>query len=81
MPLLILGIVVIAVVFWTLGRRSSTGPGPSGTTGRARKCDWEPTGNDTVALGEYRCKSCKVVAYAKPGSRPKECKRGLGGSL
>lgn len=77
MPVILLGAVIIAILFWQLGRSSRQGP--LGTT--ARKCRWEATGNDTAALGEYRCKTCKVVAYAKPGKRPQECKRGLGGTL
>ncbi len=81
MPILLLGLIAVAVVFWTLGRKSGPAIGPGPSAGRARKCNWEATGNDTVALGEYRCKACKVVAYAKPGETPKECKRGLGGSL
>ena len=81
MPILFVVIVIVAVLFWNLGRGSRKINRSGSVSGRARRCDWIATGNDTAALGEYRCKSCKVVAYAKPGEHPKECKRGLGGSL
>ena len=81
MPLLLVVLVIVAFVFWNLGRGSRNIVGSGSVSSRARRCDWVGTGNDTTALGEYRCKYCKVVAYAKPGEHPKECKRGLGGSL
>ncbi len=77
MPFLIIAALVIAFVFWNLGRRSA----PGGFGRKPGKCRWEATGNDTVSLGEYRCRTCKVTAYAKGGRPPQECKRGLGGSL
>jgi len=77
MPVLIIAALVIAFVFWNLGRKSA----PRAGRPTSDKCKWIPTGNDTVSLGEYRCKSCKVTAYAKGGKPPRECKRGLGGSL
>ena len=80
MPLLIVGALLIAFIFWNLGRRSAPG-GARTARSASGNCRWVATGNDTVSLGEYRCKTCKVTAYAKGGKPPQECRRGLGGSL
>ncbi|WP_411891997.1 hypothetical protein [Yoonia sp. SDW83-1] len=77
MPILVIAALLIAVLFWNLGRRSA----PVGARRPSGSCRWVATGNDTVSLGEYRCKTCKVAAYAKGGKPPQECKRGMGGSL
>ncbi|MEJ6401940.1 hypothetical protein [Yoonia sp. 2307UL14-13] len=76
MPVLILAALVIAFLFWQLGRQAGAAPSRPG------RCRWTATGNDNVSLGEYYCKSCKVTAYAQGGKPPQECKRSLrGGGL
>ena len=71
MPVILLSVLAIILVLWmAAGRR-----------GRVNRCAWERVPGGTANLQEYKCQSCKVTAYASGGQPPKECKRGLGGSL
>lgn len=83
MPIVLILITLIGgYLVWRLSKPSVLpGPGPQGKVTQRGTCKWVATGNDTAALGEYFCKTCKVTAYAQGGQPPKECKKNLRGSL
>lgn len=83
MPVVLILIAIVGgYLIWRMSRPSAvSGPGPQGKVTRRGKCRWVATGNDSVSLGEYYCKTCKVTAYAQGGKAPKECKKNLRGSL
>jgi len=83
MPIVLILIALIGgYLVWRMSRPTAiSGPAKMGRLPGAKKCNWVATGNDTVALGEYYCKTCKITAYAQGGKPPKECKKNLRGSL
>ncbi|SEW11876.1 hypothetical protein SAMN04488515_1144 [Cognatiyoonia koreensis] len=83
MPVVLILLALIGAYFiWRASKPSSvSGSGPQSRIMHRGQCKWLPTGNDTVSLAEYYCKTCKVTAYAQGGTPPKECKKNLRGSL
>ena len=83
MPIVLILLALIGgYLLWRMSKPTSiTGPSSQSRILKRGKCRWMPTGNDTVSLGEYNCKTCKVTAYAQGGKPPQECKKSLRGSL
>lgn len=73
-PIFIAVLFLVFLIWVFRGRLGASGP-----IRLASRCRWVSTGQGSGSLTQFRCKTCKAVAYSAERNGPVQCKKDFDG--